>query len=285
EPIWVTAEKQGLITASYFWPGSQAKIKGIQPTYWYPYDGDVPNEERVQQVLKWLDLSRDKRPAFIMTYFSILDDVGHEYGPNSSEVIAAIQYVDSVIGILLDGLHKRDILNRVNVIVVSDHGMAEISPERVIYLDDYIDMEDVQIVDWNPVAAINPEAGKEEEVYRKLKDAHPHMGVYRKREIPERFHYRDHPHIPKILAIADEGWSITSHEGVRPHYIRGGNHGFDNRARSMGALFIAHGPAFKSGLLVDSFRNIHLYEPMAEILNVQPAPNDGSLDSVKVMLK
>ena len=33
DPIWVTAEKQGKITGTYFWPGSEAEINGKRPTY------------------------------------------------------------------------------------------------------------------------------------------------------------------------------------------------------------------------------------------------------------
>lgn len=285
EPIWVTAEKNGLIAASYFWPGSGTKIKGTLPTYWYEYDGSVPNEARIQQLLKWLDLPEERRPALLLTYFSVIDDAGHDYGPESAQVKKAIEYIDSVLGILLDGLRQRALLDRVNIIVVSDHGMAEISPERVIFLDDTIEMKQVDIVDWNPVAAINPFPGQVDSVYHKLVHAHPHLKVYRKHEIPARFNYRDHPCITQILAIADEGWSITSHETVKPEYISGGNHGFDNQARSMGATFIAAGPAFKAGLTVPPFKNVHIYALLAEILDLPPAANDGSLDSVRVLLR
>lgn len=287
EPIWVTAEKQGIETACYFWPGSETKIKGVLPTYFYPYDGSIPNEERMHQILRWLDLPEDQRPSFITTYFSTLDDTGHDSGPDSQEVIDAIQYMDSVIGILLNGLKTRALLDKVNVIIVSDHGMAEISAERVIFLDDYIDLSDVDVVDWNPVAAINPAEGQQDNIYQKLVTAHPNMLVYRKQEIPDRLHYRDHRCIPQILAIADEGWSITSLETFRekPHYVTGGNHGFDNRLKSMGAIFIARGPAFKSGLVVEPFQNIHIYELLAKLLGVNPAPNDGNLDSIRIVLK
>ncbi|RMF62011.1 MAG: alkaline phosphatase family protein [Calditrichaeota bacterium] len=281
----MTAEKQGVHTAAFFWPGTATKIGGVRPTYWYEYDGSVPNATRIDQVLTWLDLPESRRPRLITTYFSITDDVGHEYGPDSPEIVAAIQEIDGLIGRLLHGLRQRDLLDRVNVIIVSDHGMCPISPEHVVYLDDYIDMQDVDVVDWNPVAALNPAPGKESKVYRALVHANPHMEVYRKSEVPVRFHYRENPRIPKIVAIAQEGWSITSHSTVKPHYVSGGNHGFDNRLESMGAIFIAFGPAFRSGLTVEPFQNIHIYELMAHILGLRPAPNDGSLDSVKVMLR
>lgn len=287
EPIWVTAANQGLKTACYFWPGSETKIKGVLPTYFLNYDGKVPNEERIEQILKWLDLPEDQQPALITTYFSTLDDAGHRYGPDSEEVAQTISYLDSVIGILVDGLREKKLLDKVNIIIVSDHGMAQIRPDQVIFLDDYIELEEVDVVDWNPVAAINPAEGNEEKIYQRLVNAHPHLKVYRKHEIPDRFHYGKHPVTPKILAIADEGWSIISRKTFeeKPYYASGGNHGFDNRLSSMGGIFIARGPAFKSGFKGESFQNIHIYEMMAAILDLQPAPNDGSLDSVTVLLR
>lgn len=287
EPIWVTAEKQGLTSACYFWPGSSTKIAGELPTYYYKYDGSVTNETRVAQILNWLDLPPEQRPSLIITYFSTIDDVGHDFGPEAPQTAQAIEYIDGVIGMLISGLRERNILDNVNLIIVSDHGMAATAPERVIFLDDYVKLDDVQVIDWSPILALNPKEGKEQEVYSKLKDAHPNLKVYRRQEIPERFCYGKNSKIPAIVAIAHEGWSIGTHKTfeTRPHYFRGGNHGYDHLLPSMGATFIARGPAFQSGLLVEPFQNIHLYNLMAEILCLQPAPNDGGLDSVRVVLR
>ncbi|HEX9834674.1 MAG TPA: alkaline phosphatase family protein, partial [Mycobacterium sp.] len=182
---------------------------------------------------------------------------------------------------------ERSILDKVNMIIVSDHGMAAIAPERVVFLDDYVSLEDVQVVDWSPILALNPKKGKADEVFTKLENAHPQLSVFHKGQIPERYHYGQNPRIPLIIGMADEGWSLGTHRTfeTRPHFFTGGNHGFDDQLTSMGATFIARGPAFKSGLQVAPFRNIHVYNLMAEILGLQPAPNQGSLDSVKVMLR
>ena len=286
EPIWVTAEKQGLVTAAFFWPGTETKIKNIQPKYWFPYDGSVPNEQRVDQVLKWLDLPEAKRPQFITIYFSHLDDVGHRANPDSKEVSEAIHHVDVLLGRLIDGLKTRNIFNKINLIIVSDHGMAATSRDKIIFLDDYIDISDVDVLEWTPFLALNPKHDSET-IYDRLNKAHPHLKIFRKEELPDRFHYKNNRRIPAIIGLADEGWSISTHSYVdeRPHYGEGGNHGYDPALKSMGATFIARGPAFKSGLVVEPFLNIHLYELMTAILNLPPAPNDGSLDSVRVMLQ
>jgi predicted AlkP superfamily pyrophosphatase or phosphodiesterase len=287
EPIWATAEKQGVICACFFWPGSSTKIAGEQPTHYFKYDGSVSNETRVQQVLTWLDFPVADRPSMIITYFSTIDDVGHDYGPDSPEMLQAIAYIDSLLGQLIAGLEKRKFLDKVNLIIVSDHGMAAVAPERVIFLDDFVAMDDVRVIDWSPIVALNPKPGEEDAVYSKLRDAHPRLQVYRKNEVPERFHYGKNAKIPEIVGIADEGWTIGTHRSFEssPHYFRGGTHGYDNQLISMGATFIARGPAFKSGVAVEPFENIHVYNLMAEILKIKPALNSGRIDSVRAVLR
>jgi len=287
EPLWVTAEKQNVISATYFWPGSEAEIEGIRPSYWKEYNGRTPNSERISQILKWLELPEEKRPRFLTLYFSDTDNAGHRYGPDSPEVVEAIRKIDQNMGELIAGLKARDWFDKINIIITSDHGMTATSKDRVIFLDNYISLDDVDVIDWSPVLALRPKEGKLEAVYQALKNANSHLAVYKKEEIPERFHYRDNPRITPIIAIADEGWSITSHDyySERPERYDGGAHGYDNELKSMQGIFIARGPAFKSGLKVPTFMNIHIYEMIAHILDIKPAPNDGSLDSVKVMVR
>ncbi|MFQ6675111.1 MAG: nucleotide pyrophosphatase/phosphodiesterase family protein, partial [Fidelibacterota bacterium] len=286
EPVWVTAEKQGETAATFFWPGSEAEISGIRPTYWFTYDESISNSQRIQQIIRWLDLPEKERPAFVTLYFSDTDTWGHRLGPEAPQIDSVIHELDATIGSLLDSLRSRNTLDDLNIIVTSDHGMTATSPDRVIFLDDYINLEEVLVVDWSPVAMIRPGPGMEEAVYSQLHGVHPHMTVYRKEEIPERFHYRNHRRITPIICIADEGWSISSRPYARDHpgAYEGGSHGYDNRLKSMHATFVASGPAFKDGITVSPFRNVHLYELMCHILDLDPAANDGSLDSVRVML-
>ncbi len=287
EPIWVTAETQGQIAASFFWPGSEAEIKGHRPTYWKRFDETIPAPERVEQVLAWLDLEEDERPSFVTMYFEHVDDVNHDVDPESSpEIGAAIRKVDAFLGLLLGGLDARGITETIDIIVVSDHGITARTPDRAILLDDYIDLRTAGIIDWHPVAALRPEASEIDNVFNALHGAHPNLQVYRKGDTPDRYRYNDHRRIAPIIAIADEGWSITS----RSYFDRNrkrfgfGSHGYDHELRSMGALFVASGPSFKSGLTVPPFQNIHLYELMCSVLGLDPAPNDGTLDAVRIML-
>jgi len=287
EPLWVTAEKQNHRSGILFWPGSEAEIAGVRPRYWKVYDDDFPNPARIDTVLAWLDLPAARRPTFLTLYFSDIDNAGHRHGPDSPEIKRAIQDIDQLLGRLMNGLKGRGLTNRINLVMVSDHGMTPVTPDRVIYLDDYLDLNKINIVDWNPVVAVRPREMTADEIYQKLVGAHPHLQVYRKHEIPARFHYQNHRRIAPIIGVADDGWTISRH-GMRNTAERlytTGEHGYDNQLAAMRAIFIAHGPAFKSGLVVEPFQNIHLYNLICEILKLQPARNDGDLDSVRVMLK
>ena len=278
EPIWVTAERQGLTAATYFWPGSEADFDGTRPTYWKPYDHELPYDERIDQVLEWLNSDEDPPPDFIALYFDLIDSVAHSYDPESSPQVAeAIRTVDSVVGRLLEGLSVPKLAGRVNLLVVSDHGMAATSPERVIFLDDYLDPDQVRILDWDPILSIWPEPSEVDHVYEALAGAHPHLQIFRKEDIPAEWHYRDHRRIPPLLGVADEGWSITARSVFQtdPAVFEGSNHGYDPSLASMGALFVANGPAFEPGLLASPVRAVDLYELMCRILGLTPAPNDG----------
>lgn len=288
EPIWVTAERQGVRAAAYFWPGSDVEIQGVRPTWYRVYNGSTPNDRRVRTVLGWLGRDMVEAPRMVTLYFSDVDNAGHEFGPDAPATDAAIAHVDSQVGMLVDGIAERGIAHRVNLIVVSDHGMAATSRDRQITIDDYLDMRRVRVVDWSPVLALSPDPDYLDEAYRRLRGAHPHLQVYRKGELPARFHYNDHPRITPIVAVADEGWSITTRASLRqraPASLDGGTHGYDPELVSMGALFVAQGPAFKEGVTVPPIRSIHLYELMAHILGLQPAPNSGSLEAVRGVLR
>jgi predicted AlkP superfamily pyrophosphatase or phosphodiesterase len=286
EPLWITAERQGKKSASFFWVGSDITIAGQRPTWFRTYDATVPDEERVRTVLEWLSMGTGTGPVFLSAYFSDVDDAGHAYGPDAPQVDSAVAKVDAMIGAIVDGLAVRGLTNAVDLVVVSDHGMAQLAPDRVIYYDDYIDVSRVDVLDMSPVGALVPHAGNEADVYARLKGAHAHMQVYRRGEVPARLHFSANPRITPLVTIADDGWTMTTHAAVAhvglPH---GGAHGYDNQLPSMGALFVASGPDFRRDLVVPPFQNIHVYDLLAGLLGVQPAPNDGSPDSTRALLR
>jgi predicted AlkP superfamily pyrophosphatase or phosphodiesterase len=288
EPIWNTAERQGVRAGTVFWPGSDVAIGGKRPSHWLPYDDDFPNEARVDRVLEWLRLPPAERPAFLTVYFSLVDSAGHNHGPDSTEVMEAAAEADRLLGLLVDGIEADGRLDEVHLVVVSDHGMAPLGPDRIIVLDEYIDVSTIDIIDITPVLGVTPRDGDVERVYAALRDRHPALRVYRREEVPAEYHYSRSPRIPPIVGLADDGWSIATRataERWKASGMPGGNHGYDPRLRSMHGLFVAAGPRLKSGKMVPPVESIHLYELMCELLGIEPAPNSGSLDAVRHVLR
>ncbi|MFL6213471.1 MAG: ectonucleotide pyrophosphatase/phosphodiesterase [Blastocatellia bacterium] len=293
EPIWITAEKQGQRAAPFFFPGSEAEIGGVRPTYWKPYNGKTTNRERVDTLLGWLDLPVSERPTFLSLYFSDVDDAGHGFSPDSVEARNAVLKVDHDLDQLIAGLKAREIFSKVNLIIVSDHGMAVQDNRNTILLDKLFDTELAEKILWtSEIVGIFPKAGKEAAIYDALKAGLPPQArVYRKQDVPARFHYSNSPRIPPILVLPNEGWMLTSRERLAewqrrgtPSRLRGG-HGYDNQLPSMRAIFIAHGPAIKQGQVVAPFENVQVYNMMCAILGLNPAPNDGDMTAARAVLK
>lgn len=274
-PLWVTAERQGQIAGTMFWPGSDVEIAGDRPTKWRLYDDNAPNERRVDEVLAWLREPENTRPTFVTLYFSDVDTAGHDYGPDSAEIAPAIAQVDAAIARLLAGIRGAGLESLTNVVVVSDHGMAQNARERTIVLDDLINLDTVDVIDWSPVLGVSPKSGSVDDLYRALKDKHPALAVYRSEDLPARFRLAGHPRYPAVIGIADDGWDIVSRQRMTRDYGSRGNHGYDPAHRSMHGLFIAVGPAFRAGVKAPRFENVHVYELLCRVLAIRPEPNDG----------
>lgn len=278
EPVWVTAEKQGVRAACMFWPGSEAEIAGVRPSEWRKYQHDLPPGDRVQTVLDWLAWPPDTRPRLITLYFHEADTAGHRFGPDSQETAEAVAVVDSAIGKLIEGVRKLKLPDRTNFLIVSDHGMTEVSPDRTIVLSQLVDGKDVQIDFSGAVAGLRPLRGTVEELYEKLAAHQTHFKVYRREEVPAHLHFRKHHRIPPLVLVPEEGWLIIPRPplaGSTDKPIPRATHGFDPELSSMGALFIASGPAFRSGVKLPPFESIHIYNLVCALLGLKPAANDG----------
>jgi predicted AlkP superfamily pyrophosphatase or phosphodiesterase len=279
EPLWVTAIGQNQSAASMFWPGSEAPIHGIRPTYWRPFDDGVPNAARVKQVLDWLALPPHQQPSFITLYFSEVDDAGHRHGPDSPQVLEAASHLDASLGQLVSGVRTLNLLDRTTFVVVSDHGMSQLSNDRIIFLDDYLDLSSVDIIEWTPNLSLAPRSGSVEAIYRALKDKHRALAVYKREEMPAHLHYRNNNRIPPIIGLAEDGWTVTSHARHLALSVAGGNeggaHGYDPTLKSMHGLFAAAGPRIREGVVVPEFENVHIYNFLCGILGLTPAKNDG----------
>lgn len=288
EAFWETAERQGIITASYFWPGSDVSISYRHPTYFYHYEHKKPYKERVDGVIDWLQLPYEKRPHFITSYFDATDSYGHNYGPNSLDVNWAIEQLDSILGYFFQRLNEINLFDSTNIIVVSDHGMTEISSDRIVNIEEILDGYNYESGDNGPFMLIDPAKGELENIYKKLNENEKHFRVYKKKDVPEYFHYSDNPLISKLVIISENGWGVEtnkSSENLKKYGTRG-NHGYDNYWMDMNGIFYAMGPAFKVNYRVDTINNIDIYPLLCKIFNLVPSQLiDGKLERIVYILK
>ena len=284
EAFWETAERNGITTASYFWPGSEMNLSYRKPTYFENYEHNRPYEKRVEGVVNWLKLSIEKRPRFITLYFDDTDTQGHRYGTDSPELNIAVKRVDGMLGLLFTRLDEIKMRDSVNIIVVSDHGMTDISDKRVINIENLLKDYNCKFYDNGPLMTVDAPKEKFEEVYQLLKKSENHFKVYKKSEIPEYFHYKSHPFIGELLVVADIGWSLISNR--RSEYDSKGNHGYDNNHLDMHGIFLAIGPNFKSGYRTGTVWNIDIYPLLCKIFNISPRSNiDGKAERIEFLLK
>lgn len=287
EAFWQTCERQGIKTASYFWPGSELSDSTRRPTYYEHYEHKRNYYTILKGVTAWLKLPYKDRPHFIATYVHETDDMGHRYGPNSPEVNRAIQIEDSLVGFLFSSLRQANMLDSTNVIILSDHGMTEVSKEKIINIEETIGSES-KIDGVGPVMMIEPKAGKVAEIYDKLKRNEGHYKVYTRDNLPDYYEFSEHPFIYSIIVIADPGWTLVDNSSKASvmKYQQAGNHGYDKDFIDMHGIFLATGPDFKKAYRTGTLWNIDVYPLLCKILGIIPRSNiDGKLERIGFILK
>ena len=279
-PIWNLAEQQGVKTASFFWPGSD--IDKRNPSYFKKYDSKIPYGARIDTVLKWLQLPEKQRPHLVTLYFDEPDHTGHNFGPLSAETKKAVIKMDSIMGALSHRLDQLEIGKKINLIIVSDHGMANISNDKKVAVLDYLKPE------WlgykavvNPIMSLQAKAGCQDSIAKALKKV-PYIKFWKSTEVPKRLHYGTNPRVHDFVIEAKKGYSLVSKESQN---IKGGTHGYDNNEKDMHAIFYAKGPAFKVDKTVKTFQNVSVYPLIAHILGLQIGEIDGKFSDVKSMLR
>lgn len=275
EPIWITAERGGVRTATMFWPGSNVDHGGMRPRDWWPFGQAVSNRQRVDAIVDYLRRPADTRPRFLTLYFDAVDTAGHAFGPDDPRTNAEVAQIDGEIGRLVDALAALG--QPANLIIVADHGMAATAPDRVINLHQLMDpVADYRLVTQGAYAGVEPLPGREAAVAAALLRDHRGMDCYRKADIPARLAYGRHPRVPSFVCIAELGWYIL---GAPPPpdrpFTAGGAHGYDQAHREMDALFLAAGPAIRTGARVETFDNVHVYPLLARLIGIEPRPSDG----------
>lgn len=274
EPIWVTAERAGLKTATMFWPGSESDIRGVRPGTWLTFDKSMPAEARVGRVVEWLGRPGSDRPALVTLYFDDVDTAGHQYGPDSEETRAAVQRIDRAIGVLETRLEQMGL--RANLVIVSDHGMRAVSPDRVVELETLVPAGSYDLVTQGSAAGFAALPGREAEIRAALRRTHAYARCWAKEDIPRRLHYGTHPRVPPFLCLAEPGWLVLGRAAIARRPVRpGGAHGYDPMDPQMAGLFIARGPAFRPGVVLPAFDNIHVQPLLLRLLGLPPQDVDG----------
>ncbi|HAI58998.1 MAG TPA: alkaline phosphatase family protein [Xanthomonadaceae bacterium] len=286
EPLWVTVQRHGLRSATLFWPGSEARIDGVRPNDWLPYAGDMPHAARIDRVLGWLDRDKAARPAFITLYFAAVDEAGHSHGPDTPEVDAALHDVDAALARLDAGLTRRGLRDALDIVVVSDHGMARVDTERPRRLDARIRLHDDEVVTSGEVAGIAPRPGRETAIAAALLGRHDGYQCWRREALPPQWRFGSHPRVPPIICQADEGVHLTHAarlaQGGR---ISPGAHGYAPDLPSMRAVFVARGPSIAPGAVLPPIRAVDVHPLLLALLDLPPMAGDGDPAATRAALR
>jgi alkaline phosphatase D len=286
EPLWTVAEKSGMLAATCFWVGSEAKIGGIDPTYIRPYDGTLPNKSRVDQVIQWLQLPDDQRPHFISLYFSDVDSMGHKFGPDSNEVKAAVTDIDSAIGNLVQWADQSGL--PIQFVVVSDHGMLTIKEQ--IDITPLADLKDFTSMERGATTLLYAnDPTKIDVTYEALKKAQKNFRVFRQKDLPANWKYSDDKRVGDLVLVADPGYYLVRQEGFTdaPPRTSVATHGWDpDTTEQMKGLFIARGSMIRSGLKIAAFKNTDVYPMVLNLLGlISGVANDSNPNVLKPILK
>ena len=289
EPIWVTAESQGMVAACFFWPGSEAAIKGVRPTFWNKYDGTVSNANRVATVLDWLRLPDTRRPHLITLYFSDIDSASHRGPVDGPDVGKAVMAMDAALGTLLDGIEAQPNRDRVILLLTSDHGMANTSAAQTVQLSSLVGTSNIRPSFSGPVTGLHVSGGPEsaQRVRDQLNAKLTRGRAYLRQDLPERYHLRETPRAGDVIVVMDEGWTMAT-SIINRGLIQNawGEHGWAPDVASMRAIFLIAGPGIRKGITIPEVENVDVYPLMTELLGLRPATGiDGRAGRISELVR
>ncbi|KAM8733294.1 glycerophosphocholine cholinephosphodiesterase ENPP6 isoform 1-T1 [Acanthopagrus schlegelii] len=294
EPLWVTLQKLGKKVFMYYWPGCEVEILSVRPSFCEEYVYNPSEKNLTDSIVNALDVLRSGQAAMAAIYYEKIDVEGHHFGPDSHQVRTAVRQLDLAMQMLNKKIKEKNMVNQLNIMLFSDHGMTKIQwMEKVIELDQYINMSDiVKMMDRGPVVSLWPKDNKYQTVYAALSQI-PNMFVYAREEIPERFHFKGGKFVSPLTLLADPGWFITENKAKLPYWKndsgeplawQNGWHGYDNEFLDMRGFFLATGPDFKRNVRAAPIRAVDVYNVMCRTLGVEPLPNNGSWSRVEYLL-
>ncbi len=281
-PLWVLASQQEMVSASMFWVGSETPVQGVYPTYYFKYDGSISHLDRINKVIQWLTLPEDKRPHLITLYFSVIDSKGHKFGPESIEIDQAVKELNIELADLMDKINGLDL--NLNVIVVSDHGMLEVANEEPVNVSDYINLDKEVVSLSMPTMIYSDNKVLIDQVFEEM-SVDERVNVYYKENLPDYYHYSLNSRIGDLIIMPKPNYIISTSNQIPS--LGTSTHGWEPNTPEMGAIFYANGPAFKSGIVLEPFENIHIYPMIARILNLNYHRDsiDGKIAVLEPILK
>lgn len=278
-PLWVSVERSGRVSASWAWPGSHASIEGVRPEYRHDYDDGITPAERVGEVRQWLAEPGARRPRLVTLYFEAADKAGHDHGQDSPQYADAVRSVDAALGLLFAGMRADGTHADTDIVIVSDHGMATVTPDHLIATEDMVPPAIARVVAYGQSIGIEPLPGKAAEAEKTLLGTHPQYDCWRKQDLPARWHYGSNPRIPAIVCQMREGWDAIPRQQLlkRDKTAERGSHGYDPALPSMRAVFVAGGPSFRHDVVLAPFDNVDVYPLLARLLAIPAEANDGDI--------
>jgi predicted AlkP superfamily pyrophosphatase or phosphodiesterase len=270
-PIWSNIRSQGGIASAMFWPGSEVEINGQRPNDWMRYEHGMSHEKRLEHLMSWLSRSEALRPDFATLYLSDVDSAGHEFGPDSPELKAAVAKVDQTLGILISKLESLGLKEKTTFVVVSDHGMASTPPEKSIDVSQLLKEFPKAKWEWQGATSGIRLNGDEEQKVLALLGTQPNFTCYPKANLPKRFKFGTHPRIPDLVCLSDLGFTLSAIPGRKGPK---GQHGFDPELPEMHGLFLASGYKLKH-LELDLIENLEVYPFLCELLGITEQKNDS----------
>ncbi len=271
-PLWLETQNQGLLSASFFWVGSDANIQGRYPNYYIPYDHGLDNKLRTQQITEWLKMSPQQRPHLLHLYFSDVDSMGHRYGPKSDEVKEAVLRIDKLIGDMASDIDRLNL--PVNFVIVSDHGMTAIENAKKVYLRNFMDTSLAEFQERGPLTFIYVKEKKNIKQVKKSLRKVPFTQVMSRKDLPPSYHLAHNKRAGDLVLLAEPGAYIYPHKTPPTNPVKegisGGTHGYDPYlSKDMGGIFLAYGPQVKRAGLIKTIDNIHVYPFVLDLLGLK----------------
>ncbi len=278
-PVWVAAENEGMVTAAYYFVGTEAPIDGVPMTYWHQFDATVPGMTRIEKALEWLAMPEDTRPHLITLYFEDVDTATHRYAPGSSQSLAAIERVDGYISSLLDGIDQLSIADEVYVVIVSDHGQAARKVDEAPFIiDNVTDLDGLIVVDHGAAAFIYlPEEDPDLAmvVRNAINESWPHGKAMLRKDLPASWQATEQAGFADIVVQADPGYLVFS-TALRAKGVSPGDHGWAREFEDMHGMFIATGPRLPKGEVIPAIEAVDVFPLLMEILELPiTTPIDG----------